>query len=255
MRAIMNCEQTRQYLYDYVDGDLESIQQQMLEQHISGCKHCTLLVEQQSKLKTQLQSMTVVEPSSDFEQRIMARLDLERDSERKSESGATNKSGKITMPGFMTQNWFAAAMSGAVTAVALLWFISVNNFSIIPASSTLSVVSIELVPNQLQKVNLAFNSPYEIDKATFNIILPANVEVNGHKGKRELQWVSKLKQGANRLALPLVATRLLTNANSESFITARISHEGKSRDFKIKIISKAQQSSMQRDIPPVFVIT
>jgi len=239
----MNCAQTRQYLYDYIDGNLELFQKQVLEQHVSDCDHCKLLVEQESKFKDQLKSMPVVGPSMGFEQRVMAKLASEKSARQ------------VEKRGFMNQTWFAAAMGGAFMTFVLMWFVSFETLVTTTAPTTLSAVTVELIPNQIQKVNLAFNSPSRIDKAIFKIILPPNVEMSGHKGKRELQWASSLKQGANHLALPLVATELLTNEKSDQFITARISHEGKSRDFKIKVISKAQQSGIQMEVIPVVGVS
>jgi len=239
----MNCAQTRQQLYDYIDGNLEPLHEQALEQHISGCEHCKSLIEQESKLKDQLKTIPVVGPSMGFEQRIMAKLESEKTARQIGEHG------------FMTQSWFAAAMGGAFMVFVMSWFVSFDNQVTTTTPTTLSAVTVELIPNQIQKVNLAFNSPSIIDKAMFRIILPANVEISGHKGKRELQWAASLKQGTNNLALPLVATELLANEKSEQFITARISHEGKSRDFKIKIVSKALQSGLQMELVPIVVVS
>ena len=243
MRTIMNCAQTRQYLYDYIDGNLELFQKQVLEQHVSACDQCKLLVKQESKFKDQLKGMPVVGPSMGFEQRVMAKLASEKSARQ------------VEKRGFMSQTWFAPAMGGAFMTFVLMWFVSFETLVTTTAPTTLSAVTVELIPNQIQKVNLAFNSPSRIDKAIFKIILPPNVEMSGHKGKRELQWASSLKQGANHLALPLVATELLTNEKIEQFITARISHEGKSRDFKIKVISKAQQSGIQMEVIPIVDVS
>jgi len=242
MRTIMNCAQTRQHLYDYIDGNLESLQERVLEQHISDCDHCKLLVEQESRFKDQLKSMPVIGPSMGFEQRVMAKL--------ASETSAR----QVEKSGFMSQTWFAAAMGGAFMVFVLSWFASFSNL-VTTVPTTLNAMTVELIPNQIRKVSLAFNSPNMIDKAMFKIILPANVEISGHKGKRELQWASSLKQGTNHLALPLVATELLANEKNDQFITARISHEGKSRDFKIKVISKAQQSGIQMEVIPVVGVS
>jgi len=243
MRTIMNCAQTRQHLYDYIDGNLDSLQKQVLEQHISDCDHCKLLVEQESRFKDQLKSIPVAGPSMGFEQRVMAKLASQKSAQQ------------IEQRGFMSQTWFAAAMGGAFMVFVLSWFTSFSNLVTTTVPTTLNAVTVELIPNQIRKVSLAFNSPSIIDKATFKIILPANVEISGHKGKRELQWASSLKQGTNHLALPLVATELLVNEKSDQFITARISHEGKSRDFKIKVISKALQSGIQMEIMPIVDVS
>jgi len=235
----MNCKQFKVKLQDFVDNALEPLQVQSCSQHLNSCSQCQLLVEQEQKIKTNLQAAVIPEPSIDFEQRVMNSL----------HSAKQRDSAKQNKPLF-DQSWFAALFGGAVTAALMIWVFSFNIQT--QSVNAIDVVSVELVPNKIRKVNLAFNSPQAIEQATFKIILPANVEISGHKGKRELQWVSRLNQGANRLALPLIANGLKVTKSDEQFITARISHQGKSRDFKIKIISKAQQSGAHMEFVPAF---
>ena len=49
----MNCEVVIREISNYIDGEMEPMMQQDLEQHLKGCKHCSLAVDQ-TRLTVQL---------------------------------------------------------------------------------------------------------------------------------------------------------------------------------------------------------
>jgi hypothetical protein len=102
---------------------------------------------------------------------------------------------------------------------------------------TVSAITLHVIPQQVRKVDLVFNSPQHIQQATLRIELPVGVTLNGYAQRRVLQWQTELKQGSNRLSLPLIA-----KGNVGGTLTASISHEGKTRTFKVNIVTNGASS-------------
>lgn len=230
----MKCTHVKDLLDDYADGYILLPEQQAIAQHLTGCAHCRVHLEQLNRLRHTLKNIPLPEPSPHFENRIL-------DSLAAAKSSRPTSKRTLALPAF--NSWIAAGLGGAITAFLILWVTTFNNTGRSPSLDTLTV---NLVTNQVQHINLAFNSRYEINNATFQIELPKNIDLKGHQGKRTLQWQATLKQGANRLTLPLIATSLISGENDKLFVIARIIHDGKSREFKIKIITRAQQSNNNR---------
>lgn len=131
--------------------------------------------------------------------------------------------------------WFATGFATAMLAVFAVWFM-LSMPTRLP-QETVSAITLHVVPQQIRKVDLVFNSPAHIQQATLRIELPAGVELNGYAQRRVLQWQTELKQGSNRLSLPLLAT-----GNVGGTLTATISHEGKTRTFKVNIVTNGASS-------------
>ncbi|MEW6662742.1 MAG: zf-HC2 domain-containing protein [Bacillota bacterium] len=71
----MNCQDVRQNIYTYLDGQLAASQEQGLYSHLSGCGGCQAEMVRGRHLNRLLEiSCTQVEPPVDFTQRIMSRL-------------------------------------------------------------------------------------------------------------------------------------------------------------------------------------
>ena len=49
----MNCDAVIREISNYMDGELEPMMRQDLEEHLKGCKHCALTVDQ-TRLTVQL---------------------------------------------------------------------------------------------------------------------------------------------------------------------------------------------------------
>jgi hypothetical protein len=115
------------------------------------------------------------------------------------------------------------------------------------AQQNVAVVSLHVIPKQVHKVDLLFNSPVHIRQATLRIELPPGVDIKGYAKRRVLEWQTELKPGANRLTLPIV----LEGAHSGGIITATLRQADKRRVFQLRIIPDGVSSQRIYSNQPV----
>lgn len=215
----MNCTQSRQLIDELASGNASVIQQQAMQQHLEGCAACRQHLSATREMLLRLRELPVPPPTPSFESNIMQALD--RHTHR--------HAGK---------RWFAAGFGSALAAGLLMWAVFVGQ---LPPTSTpegIQLVTIALETNQVKKVSLAFNAPADIDDAMVVLDLPANVELAGFPGKRQLSWKTRLKPGVNRLTLPLIA-----NSPVDDLLVARLSKDGKTHEFKLRLKTASAATS------------
>ena len=88
------------------------------------------------------------------------------------------------------------------------------------------ISGVTLAVAEPQTVNLMYSSERGLESATLTIILPPGVELDRFPGQREVSWETSLAAGKNLLPLQIRAT-------NEGEILARLSHENRSRTFKL----------------------
>lgn len=215
----MNCNQFNKMMDDYIDGALSTIQLGHMQPHLNHCEKCRHLFTQAQSLTMALKNITVPPAKAGYEQRMLTFLE--------------NKPAQKTH----FQNWLVAGFGSAIAATFTLWL----TFS---PQSTLStnaenVASINLFVKKEKTVDLIFNLPNELAEATLTIELPDKVEVSGYPGKRQLSWNTSFKKGANRLALPIIASEA-----NKGFLIARLKTKGTTKIFRVKIDSMSAPTSM-----------
>lgn len=218
----MKCSNVQQRLDDFIDGLLSTIEQEAIVQHLLDCKTCSDELAISQHLLLELRSMPVPEPRKGYEDRM---FDFLHTRELPS---------KQHYP-----RWFATGFATAAIAFVALWLLFAPGS--VQQDKPQSVVTIELVPLQVHKVSLVFNSPVYIKQAILRLELPDNIELAGYADRRSLEWKTDLKAGTNRLTLPLVA-----RGNSSGAIRASITHAGKTRVFQIQV--ETIPSSTQRNV-------
>jgi anti-sigma factor RsiW len=218
----MHCEDTQRQFDDYLDGNLPTARHDAITVHLQHCADCRHKFEQAQQLLLALHAMPVAPPQQGYAQRVTGFLHT-------SEKPAP----RLPIP-----LWFTTGFATAILAVFAVWFMLSTPTTRLPGT-TVSAITLQVVPHQVRKVDLVFNSPAHIQQATLRIELPAGVELDGYAQRRVLQWQTELKQGSNRLSLPLIA-----KGNVGGTLTASISHKGKIRTFKINI--KTNGASSQR---------
>ncbi|MEX0730316.1 MAG: hypothetical protein WED00_13910 [Aquisalimonadaceae bacterium] len=88
---------------------------------------------------------------------------------------------------------------------------------------------------QTRTIQLALDAPEPMDAVRFRLELPESVEVQGHPGRRTLEWTDNLAAGPNRLSIPIV---LMDGANGE--LLARLEHGGRIRELRVPTSSLAR---------------
>lgn len=210
----MQCIQIQDLLDEYLDGALSPLQKVAFEYHVSECNGCRQHVAFAQQLQRQLVDMPYPSPSDDFESRILQSMPASTISSRQRNYG------------------FAAGFSTALAAGLGLWLVLTPPIAI-NDSGNKGVISIELVAEQTQPVNLVFNSPVDIENATLRLELPANIELAGFPARQKLEWQTSLHKGSNRLVLPLIS-----HGTTDKPLLASISSKGKTRTFMVKVNSR-----------------
>jgi len=90
-----------------------------------------------------------------------------------------------------------------------------------------------LVPDEVHPVSLVFRSDRALRDVTFELSIPAGVELAGRAGRTELRWTTDLQVGANRLDLPVIVRR-----GGSGAIVARLSHGQDHKQFTVLVKSR-----------------
>jgi len=225
----MHCETVQRQLDDYLDGDLHTSEQTAVAEHLQYCDSCRQKFAQAQQLLLALHAMPVAPPRAGYAQRVLGFL----------HTGAATPNRYARRP-----LWFASGFAMAMLAMLSVWFMFATPARL--PEQSVSAITLHVSPQQVQNVDLVFNSPEQIQHATLRITLPAGIELKGYARRRVLVWQTELKPGANRLTLPLLATNI-----GGGILTARISHNGKSRTFKVNIVTNG--ASSQRHLPDLTV--
>lgn len=217
----MNCKEVLQQLDEYIDGELSTFQGRSLQTHLKNCDHCSQIYNQAIQLLDTLNNLSVPPARKGFEERMLTFLKQDE-----TEKQSSNK------------HWFATGFSTAIAASFALWMIFSPVSTYVPGSKdSLKVVTLEI--QQQRKIDLVFNIKNDLHNVILTLELPANIQVAGYPGKRKLQWTTSFKKGANRLALPLIATKA-----QNGILIASLLKEGKTKTFRVRINSQSPASSM-----------
>lgn len=223
----MHCDQFDIYIDDWLDGALEPGEALAFDQHIDRCPHCRELAEKARALQAELRAL----PAPAVPDDLAARL-LGSDSR-----GKRSHYGR----GFA----IAASLCLAVTAALMLDQRDEQQTvaeSVLPAAENVQPQQwVSLAVAEPRNVRLALSAATDLDNATLTIVLPEGVEFQGHPGRRQLSWTASLRQGENRLVLPLIAT-----VRRDSELVLRIEHGDKQREMRVGIHANGKVLSMER---------
>jgi len=207
----MNCNGVQKCIDDMLDGELSASEHEAMAMHMVDCPTCLELHGVSLDLLIRLRNIPAPEPRRGYEDRMLRFLDKHKSNGQRHH-----------------HYWFVSGFTTAAVAIISLWL--VLSTDIMLPTNPQSTVTIQLAPHQEHKINLVFNSPVAIKQASLRLQLPPNLEISGYKNRRQLEWAADLKAGANRLALPLIATGTMNGT-----IQASITHGGKTRTFEITV--------------------
>jgi hypothetical protein len=199
----MDCRLFAQQLDDWLDGRLAAAAQPM-QAHAEGCAHCGARYRDAVALQAGLRGLPAPAPRPGFAEQALARA-----------SASARRERRWALPGLAV----AASIALALGVAAIL-------FALQPAPANM----VALAPGEPETVRLVFTSAKPLPAATLHLSLPAQVELVGFTGRRELVWQADLRAGANLLQLPLVV-----RGTAGGEIRARVSHGENSRTFRVRI--------------------
>ena len=207
----MNCQQIRERLDHYLDGDLDLTEEAELHAHLDHCNECRARLQHAEEILAGLKAVRVPALRPVFAEQAVrqAANQIKRRPHRSA---------------------FLAGFSTAMVAgIALLFVVA----GLLPGGNGVStdvLPEVAISVDGSQTVNLAFDVAHSIQHATLSITLPENIEVVGYSGMRHLSWQTSLTQGRNILPLPIKA---LANANGE--LIATVEHDGKVKSIRIMV--------------------
>ena len=118
-------------------------------------------------------------------------------------------------------------MVSAALAATLMIGIAIGHFH---SQEPGRLAEVQLQVNEPRDLSLAFNSPRDLEGATFVMALPPGVELVNFPGQREIIWQADLKAGRNLLTLPLLAKN-----NSGGEVVAEIRHGKEIKRFVLQV--------------------
>jgi hypothetical protein len=193
---------------------------QDFESHVSQCAECRESLQAAKELLTALRQIPVEPASADFEQRVFNEVRSRYPDESRSS-------------GF---NRFASGFATAAVAGLAIWFVStLYQSGTDPDLSPLEPQVITVSMQQASTVRLEFDANNDIEQVSLTITLPGNMEVDGYPGRHQLSWNTRLSEGQNVLALPILA---LDPGQGE--LVARLSYGDKEQIFRVLLESSTE---------------
>ncbi|NOY63146.1 MAG: hypothetical protein GXP10_08355 [Gammaproteobacteria bacterium] len=235
---MMNCEIFQTQLDDYLDGELTPQAEHSAQQHLTRCSSCRHSVEQAKLIQKALHTLQPPMMSKSFAQRAIKNAVKHHHHRRQ---------------GFVWGFSSALAASIALLFVAAIFMQQQRNttdpvttFAATSPNQVLQQVTISV--GSPQTVNLLFDLAQSMEGATLSIVLPANVELAGFPGQREISWQANLRQGPNILPLPLKG---ITRSSSD--LIASIEYAGKRKAIRIHV-NVHNQPTPQATLLPIPVV-
>ena len=217
----MNCQEFTNNLDDYLDDALDASHRSAADHHLADCEDCQTRLAQAQTIQSALKNITPPPMSPGFAQRAIRQASKQQPSHQHH-----HRRGFIT--GFSS-----AIAAGLVLALFVGGFLPTQQ----PTDQTMQVATtqvptpeIVLSVEEVQMVNVVFDSSQAVAGAELSLTLPPHVELSGYPGKQNLAWTSDLKQGRNVLTLPI---RALSEADGE--LIAQINSNGKIKSIRIQL--------------------
>jgi anti-sigma factor RsiW len=210
---------------DYLDQYLTLIETESLRLHMQECPACQAEYAEQLKLRAQLKSLPISEPSAGFADRAL--------------TVAMKHAGHQPQHTVHHRTGFIKGFSTAIAAGLALWII----VGILPVKQNIddtTVQGVAITVQQVQTVKLAFQTVSALENARITIRLPNNIDIVGYEGKTELAWNTSLKKGDNILKLPIKANTL---ANGK--IVAEIEYGNQRKTIGIDLTIKNPGITME----------
>lgn len=217
----MNCTDINTQMNDFLDGQLDTAAVAEFRRHIDGCQQCATQLGEMKALLDGLQQLPIEEPSANLEQRLFGEV---RRHYRQSRHG-----------------WFGAGFATAMAASLAIWFASTVYLPDMPGEPGSQQQTIALALHEQQTVRLLFEAQSDIQQVSLSIGLPANMELSGYPGRRQLSWQTSLKKGQNVLALPIMAVD-----QGQGELVAELNYGDKTRTFRVVLKTTADGAMQYR---------
>ncbi len=206
----MHCDQFRQNLDPYLDGELDESLSHEFEAHTSECDACDALRTRKEALRRTLRAIPVPPPEHGFLDAVVEETLI---------SAHRNE----------TRFRATAGIGAAVAAGVVAWLVLVLPADL-PTMPEPSLETVEITMNVEKTFRLTFDSKRELQAAAISVELPDGVEVVGYEGRTSVRWRTTVKAGTNILELPIVV-----RSGNGGAVLAKLEHEGKQKTFRFAV--------------------
>ena len=119
-------------------------------------------------------------------------------------SSALQEPVQVQAPAKPGHFWVGTGLGGAVAASLLVAAMTVGWVGPQTAESE-HIAQFAVHVSEPTIMNVAIEADRALAGASISILLSGELEIQGFSGERELTWITDLKEGVNRLQLPVVA--------------------------------------------------
>lgn len=209
----MHCDQFRQNLDPFLDGELDEALSHEIESHPVECDACASILSRKEALRRTLQAMPVPPPEDGF-------LD------------AVVEETLINTHRNETRFRATAGIGAAIAAGVVAWLVLVLPAEL-PTAPQATLETVAITMNVEKTFRLTFDSKRELQAAAISVELPNGVEIVGYEGRDSVRWRTTVKAGTNILELPIIV-----RSGDGGAVLARLEHEGKQKtfEFAVKVI-------------------
>lgn len=218
----MNCQDLQRHLDDYLDGELDAERVAQVERHLAICAVCAERLRVEQLLRERLRTLPAPPPDGGFAGRLLGGIHT-RGNPRPAPRYALYAGAAALLLVMGLAAWLARwdGVVGVATPVVLVH------------------------ADQVQPVQLVFNSPSALAGVTMHVGLPQGVELAEYPGVRELTWQADLKPGANVLALPVMVH------GEGGVVTASVTYGSERRHFSVMVQASGKSGALDSSGLPV----
>lgn len=194
----MNCEQAQRQLCTAVDF-VATVPEGALLAHLQQCPLCRALAEEQ-RLQSLLHSLPVPRPSPGFAERALEQAWQQHVAQGESRDPSSRRGAIARWP--MAAAASVLAVAGGF-ALLLNQLPEQHNDVQVAANSAPAADVVNSGADSLRQVDLLLISGSDYPTANITLRLDENLSLQGHPGRRAVQWQTHIAAGNNQLTLPV----------------------------------------------------
>lgn len=203
----MTCNTVDVLLPDFIDGNLDGSDAQLVSDHHGECPACRQKYQDALFVIEALKDFRAPPASAGFADRVIRNA---------------TKSGAPPVRGILPY------VGAGIAASFIFLFILVS--AIISPDINNQSLSIVAIGDEVKTIKLAIESAHRVDGIKMSIDVSESLEISGYPDQTNISWNTRLEKGTNIIALPISAI-----ARGDGEITTRVHLNGREKVFKIKI--------------------
>ncbi len=212
----MDCKQ----FLDYLDSELFDAPSPLVQAHLAECGACRQAAASKQEALAILSELPEPPVPEGFAERILEGIP-------RAEPGPGGDRSRIWALAVA-----AALVLGIVIGVSVQWAGKLPAGSYQVSNGTITVPS-----DAITRVRIALDSARAIQHVVFTVNLPADMQLRGHPGARQVAWQGVLVQGRNVLNLELVA-----KPGAKGTLRTDLQYGGRTSSYSVQVAAVGKSS-------------